>query len=223
MRLFKRAVRYSVPSLLLLLCCTSCQPSANSDTNAAAEEPGTQQFIVPRLDLTMAWNHEKFNVPPPVLVPDGMRRSDSYRRWWGLGDVETLQWTAPDGTRYVAEAKSRIVDSHERVYAFIPALARFRPDGTLESVTRSSFPPDPPSDWTLYGPDGKTKVLSVTCDLAQRDATPYVQWISFFDAQGREVRRLGANRLGIIDVEIFFKPSGGVDHWNGSGTIPPLR
>jgi hypothetical protein len=117
----------------------------------------------PNLKLTLAWNHETFDVPAPAGVPPEMRATKDYATWWRIGNVRQIRWTDMQGRTYVAEAWARATDEHGTLGPIIPFVSRYRPDGTRE--VKSATVPSPTggfATWTVYAPDGKTPPSSPT-------------------------------------------------------------
>jgi hypothetical protein len=193
-------------------------PTAAAQT-AGATISGNPSAL-PNLHLKLGWNNQSYDVPPPAMLPDAMRQSREFRDWESVGDARTLAWNAPDGSRYVADCVGRVRDAaSNRISPLIPHLSRFRPDGTLEIATNNSVGLAP-ADWTLFAPDGKTKVLRVTNRLNGLPGTPFIQYVEFYTPDGTAVaRKYQANSLGVVYLEWFYKPNGDIDHWNGTSAL----
>lgn len=179
-----------------------------------------------RMALTLAWNGERYEVPAPATMPPGMQDSHAYRRWWTIGNVKSLEWTDPAGCRYVAQAWCKVIDADGRTKPAIPYISRYRPDGTLEVQTTYNAPGGP-AQWTIYAADGRTKAVEVVNRTRGLPGTPFIQYITFYDASGVKTRQYQANQHGVVYIEWFYKPDGQVDHWNGSeqlnGPTPPVE
>ena len=104
-----------------------------SSTPAAASTQSAIAATLPNLHLTLGWNNQTYDVPPPAMLPDAMRQTREFRQWETVGDVRTLTWLAGDGTRYDAQCMGMVIDpvSKQRT-PMIQRISRFRPDGTNE-------------------------------------------------------------------------------------------
>ncbi len=191
----------------------------NAGAAPAATTQSATAATLPNLHLTLGWNNQTYDVPPPAMLPDAMRQTREFRRWEVVGDVRTLTWTAGDGTRFVADCMGMVIDgaTGQRT-PMIPKVSRFRADGTLENSTNNSVGLQP-SEWTLYAADGTTKVLGVTNRLNGLPGTPFIQYVSFYNPDGTTARKYQANSLGVVYLEWFYKPNGDIDHWNGTSKL----
>jgi RNA polymerase sigma factor (sigma-70 family) len=196
--------------------------NSNSTATPSAAGATTQSAIaakLPNLHLTLAWNNQPYDVPPPALLPDAMRQSREFRDWESVGDARTLSWSASDGTRYVADCMGMVIDPETKQRTpMIPHVSRFRPDGTLESSTNITTGLQP-VEWTLFAADGKTKLLGVTNRTNGLPGTPFIQYVSFYNPDGTTARKYQANSLGMVYLEWFYKPNGDIDHWNGTSAL----
>ena len=196
------------------------------DQSIAQRPPSTQRADSPRPSraatqpvgnrtLTLAWNRQTYEVPEPVVIPDGMKASRAYQQWWPIGDIRTLEWTDENGRRYVAEALCKLRDKDGQVKAVTPYVSRYRADGTLEA---KSFidPGGLPEEWSIFAADGKTKTIGVVNRLHGLPGTPFIEYVTFYAADGKEQRKYQANRHGVVYLEWFYDAKGDIARWNGS-------
>jgi hypothetical protein len=174
----------------------------------------------PNLKLTLAWNHETFDVPAPAGVPPEMRATKDYATWWRIGNVRQIRWTDMQGRTYVAEAWARATDEHGTLGPIIPFVSRYRPDGTLE--LKSATVPSPTggfATWTVYAPDGKTPALIAHCHDPAGPEPAFVETIERFDPAGVKTSAYEANEYGVVYRETLFRPDGAVAGTNGSSKL----
>lgn len=174
----------------------------------------------PNLKLTLAWNHETFEVPAPAGVPPEMRATKDYAHWWKIGNVRPISWTDPQGRTYVADAWGTAIDRDGTRGPIIPFVYRYRPDGTLEM--KSSTVPTPKggfTTWTVYAPDGKTPVLTAHCHDPFHGEPAYVESVEFFDPTGVKKSEYEANQYGVVYREMLYRPDGVIAKTNGSSKL----
>lgn len=197
---------------------TSASPASTSAPAGASTHSATAATL-PKLHLTLGWNNQTYDVPPPAMLPDAMRQTREFRQWETVGDVRTLTWLAGDGTRYDAECMGMVIDAVSKQRTpMIQRISRYRPDGTLEIATDNSTGLQP-AEWTLFAADGKTKLLGVTNRLNGLPGTPFIQYVSFYNPDGTTARKYQANSMGVVYLEWFYKPNGDIDHWNGTSKL----
>jgi len=186
-------------------------PGASTQSSAAAS--------LPKLHLTLGWNNQTYDVPPPPLMPDAMRQTREFRDWESVGDARALAWMADDGTRYVADCVGMVIDpATKQRTPMIRRVSRFRADGTLAMYCNYSADPTP-VEWMLMAADGKTRVLAVTNRTNGKPGTPFIQYVEFYNPDGTTARKYQANSLGVVYLEWFYKPNGDIDHWNGTSAL----
>lgn len=182
--------------------------------------PATQP--VSSLLLALAWNGQKYEAPEPLTIPPDVEKSDAYRQWWRVGDSRTIEWTDEAGRRCVADAWGRFKDERGELRPLIPTVSRYRADGTLEARTTNA-PNGRPCEWSLFREDGRAKRIEVINRLSGTPGTPFVEYVTFYGADGKKEREYQANRYGIVYIEWFYDAKGEIDHWNGSSklNVPP--
>jgi hypothetical protein len=170
--------------------------------------------VPPKLTLTLAWNGEAYDVPPPATLTPEMRRTKQYAQWWRIGNVCNLEFTDAQGRRTVAQMIGRGRERDGEIRPIIPAASRYRPDGTLE-VHTMNVPTGPPTGWTVFAADGKTKAAEVHNEVVP-GRTAFIDKVTFYDAGGVKSREYVVNEYGVVYLERVFKPSGEIERTNGS-------
>ena len=143
--------------------------------------------------FVQAWDGGIVEIEPPPLPPPAFFESRAWRAWWPIGNVTSLDFTSPDGTRHVVEPMGKGRDAAGDVNPFFQSFARYRPDGTL--AARSGFVPGGNVDfeWTSFAADGVTPLSIATFSpSASRSARLEVR---FLDASGEQERGLRVNDL----------------------------
>jgi len=195
---------------------------------AATETPGSGKL--PPLVLTIGWNGETFEVPPPPRLPHSAVNNLEYQyyrwpgRWLHVGTTLDLAAKDSDGRRYQASVNTNFVLPARRVDP-VRWLRVYRPDGTLEAEA-SEFLVDEeiPMAWVGYAPDGVTKKIKVRLGHSSPPIIVHVREIVFYDEDGDPVRRYHANRYGVIDSEDELDREGKrVRRLNGSNDLNDAR
>ena len=164
---------------------------------------------LPRLDLMLAWNGERFDVPPPAFVPDVPQARRVIHEWRKKGDVRQLRFSDATGTTYVIDAMFRGQARDGGWRDHIQRVQRFRADGTLAVSTRFSTDGQP-ENWDVFAEDGKQIQMRVHNRTFGLPGVPFVQEITFFDTNNVPVRRYVANASGLIYIEWPLNPSGNI-------------
>lgn len=174
-----------------------------------SEVPGSGSL--PPLVLTLAWNGESFEVPPPAVLPDCAVRDLRYQfyrwpgRWLGFEGTITLEARDRQRRKYVAKVNMNFTEHYTRrrrgVIIETIRTAVYRPDGTLEVDATSYSLDDAPETWTTYRADGKTKQSTVRVSDEFSPGSTYVESIVFYDPDGKPVRQYQGNPHALIFVE----------------------
>ena len=179
-----------------------------SPTSLAATTPATApatwpQNLVPNLRLTLGWNRQTFDVPPPVLIPDAMRQTSAYKRWVQIGDAEKLEWIDPaDKTRYVADAIGNVILDGKRLQ-LIAGVSKYRPDGTLAERTNMAASSEDfglPVEWNVYASDGVTRLFHVESRTNGLPGTPFIEYVDIRHPDGTATK-YQINRYGVVYIE----------------------
>jgi hypothetical protein len=182
-------------------------PQSPVPTPLAATIPTTApapsvSSIVPNLKLTLAWNRQNFDVPPPALIPDAMRQTAAYKRWTQIGDAETLQWLDADNTKYVANAIGNVLLDGNRLQ-LIASISKYRPDGTLAVRTTPCGGSEGfglPEEWSIYAANGVTRLFYVHNRVNGLPGTPFIEDVDIRHADG-SATQYHANRYGVVVYE----------------------
>ena len=193
----RNSVRNSVLLALLAGLCPllGCGESHDPSRDMKAHPATLATDVPPPLKLTLASSGRTVDVPPPAQVTPEMRRTKQYAQWWSIGDIRRLEWTDAQGRRTVAQMIGRAQEVDGTIRPMIPAVSRYRPDGTLE-VTTLNAPTRGPDQWTVFAADGKTKSAEVHCRDAGGDGKPEVERVTFYDAAGARICEYALNRDG---------------------------
>jgi hypothetical protein len=175
--------------------------AATTPTTAPATWP---QNLVPNLKLTLGWNRQTYDVPPPAMIPDAMRQTAAYKRWVQIGDAEKLEWIDPaDKTRYVADAIGNVILDGKRLQ-LIAGVSKYRPDGTLAVRTNmaagGSGDFGMPIEWDLYAADGVTRMFYIENRTNGIPGTPYIEYVDIRHPDG-SATQYQANRYGVVVYE----------------------
>jgi hypothetical protein len=193
---------------------TGCGQSGGDDRSMKSHPATLPSDTPPKLSLTLAWNGQSYDVPPPAAVTPEMRRTKEYAKWWSIGDIRNLDFTDAQGRRTVAQMIGRAQEPDGSIRPIVPAVSRYRPDGTLEVHTM--YVPDAgPTNWTVFAADGKTKAVDVHIDGVP-ERKPFIDGVTFYDGAGVKSREYVVNEHGVAYLERVFKPSGEVEGSNGS-------
>lgn len=201
----------SVLAALVVLCGQGCANRAVPLRSSASQE------ALPELNLTLGWNREAYVVPSPAVVPEELKSTRDYQSWLRAGDVRTLRHVNEAGQQYEVLTGPWMRDPDGVDRPMIMRVDRRRPDGTLELSTL--YLPEGPESWMLYGPDGSTPAVRVVNRLSGVERTPFIAYVRFFNATGREERAYQANGHRVVYLEWFYDERGNITHWNGSARL----
>jgi len=154
----------------------------------------------PVLNLTLGWDARgpSLSLPPPVMFPEELRRTDEYRAWESSGGARTFTWVARDGGTYRCRAVERDGGGGKQV-ASLALVQLFRPDGTLEAETECDEA-GAPGQWTVFAADGKTKLATYSNCPPGTPGAPFVQSVRVYEPGG-PAREYEADREGTVYAE----------------------
>lgn len=204
-------------ALLAVLCLVQMGCSKKKTAAFVRPEP-------PESELKLAWNGEVYQVPPPALLPAEAYDTEPFGQWARTGDVRKLEYTDGQGRRYVAQGAFRWRNKAGQMFCYLRAVECHRADGTL--ICKTEFDPNgPPTSWEVYADDGVTKVARVINRTSGLPGTPFIQYVTLFDTEGKPQRQYQANSLGVVYLEWPLGPDGNISGGplNGSAQLDETR
>jgi hypothetical protein len=150
------------------------------------------------MELTLAWNGERYRAPEPVVVPprelaEGLKQRDRH-------PTAPLRVSLGDG-RSALVSITRYSDSSPVLMS--PVLV-YRGDGSLELEQHNDQRgPNAPIHWTVYEPDGRTPRARV-CTVLSRDRNRwYIEAVTGY-RDGMPSWRYLCSEQGIVQAEERF-------------------
>jgi hypothetical protein len=150
------------------------------------------------LHFKKIWDDEEIVVPGPLAFPIALTETADYIQWEHIGNIKTFIYTDENKQKYVIQAYAFTLDKAQKRRPFIPNMARYRPDGTMDMST-VYYSDGMPETWTVYADDGVTRKTEIKT-RKNRPNDYFVQCVFEYQPDGN-IREYRANSKKEIYLE----------------------